>query len=243
MNTLIVLLAAVASLLANPKVQANPALLAEVTGISQSANALVEEYTAINAPAPYHPYYPSSTYQTPPAQNEVDNPAPVLGDAATTNTETMGSVQIDGNEANFLSDGTPVFKTGVVSDAATCIVILDQNGNPITDASATITTDSLTNTFIPDDGGMFATSWTPLGSYMYGPVTQVNTFPAPNSSGCSYVVSVNSKGTQTFASAPGYHFLYDPPTDGLHQITVSALGSMKSVQIDSETTAQTNLNQ
>lgn len=48
MNTLIVLLATISSLLANPKVQANPALLSEVSSLSQQANVLVEEYTAVS---------------------------------------------------------------------------------------------------------------------------------------------------------------------------------------------------
>lgn len=50
MNMLLVLLATIASLLSNPKVQSNPALLVEVQGMSQTANALVEEYTAVNVP-------------------------------------------------------------------------------------------------------------------------------------------------------------------------------------------------
>lgn len=43
-NTLIVLLTAIVSLLANPKVQSNPALLAQVSRMSQTVSALVFEY-------------------------------------------------------------------------------------------------------------------------------------------------------------------------------------------------------
>lgn len=39
----------VSSLLANPKVQSNPAYLAEATLINQTANTLVEEYTSVQA--------------------------------------------------------------------------------------------------------------------------------------------------------------------------------------------------
>lgn len=50
MTNLIVLLATVASLLANPKVQANPVYLAEAQSISSVANQLAEEYSALSAP-------------------------------------------------------------------------------------------------------------------------------------------------------------------------------------------------
>ena len=53
MTNLLVLLTAIASLLANPNVQANPALLSRVEAIQTTATALVEEYTAVDAQA--HP--------------------------------------------------------------------------------------------------------------------------------------------------------------------------------------------
>jgi hypothetical protein len=49
MNDLLVLLATIASLLANPKVQANPVLLSQAMQISQAVNALVENSTAMQA--------------------------------------------------------------------------------------------------------------------------------------------------------------------------------------------------
>jgi hypothetical protein len=170
-----------------------------------------------------------------PAHQPVESPTqPLLG---VTPGEIMASIQLDGSGANTLSDGTKVFKTGTVSDAATCIAIFDQDGNQITDASATITTDSLTNTFIPNNGGPFGTSWTAIGSYMYGPITQTNSFSAPNTQ-CQYVVSTVGTGVHTFATAPGYHFLFAPPSDGSHEITVSALGSTQSITIESTESGQ-----
>ena len=152
---------------------------------------------------------------------------------------TLGSIYLSGNDGNTLSGGTEVFTTGLVG--GDCIVLLDQNGNPITNASATITTDSATNSQQPDG------TWSSLGSYVDGnQVSEVNNFSKPANYTCDDgIILWNNSHTaeEGYSSAPGYPFLYYPPADGSHEITVSALGSTQSVKIYSETTAQTNLNQ
>jgi hypothetical protein len=180
-----------------------------------------------STPVGFVPWTPSSTWQQPSSNMPLGAAEPTSMPA-----ETMGSIQLSGN-GSTLSDGIEVFPTGEMLGGGTCIVILDQSGNPITDASATITTDSLTNTQQANG------RWTAIGSYdVNNQVTQVTDFSTPNFPNCSYIASVNSKGTDTFASAPGYHFLYAPPSDGSHDIIVSALGSTQSVTIESTSSGQ-----
>lgn len=74
MNIIITLLVAIASLLANPKVQANPTLLAEVRSINNAANVLVEKYTTIQGQVTPPPTLQGQDTQTNPTGLSYQNP-------------------------------------------------------------------------------------------------------------------------------------------------------------------------
>lgn len=103
--------------------------------------------------------------------------------------------------------------TGVV-ETNDCIVMLDQYGNPITNASATITTDSVQGKV--DQNG--------------NPIPEIY-----NLSKASYPCNYKKSQSSPYSSTLGYNFFYDPPTDGQHTIIISALGSTQSIVITSIT--------
>jgi hypothetical protein len=90
MNSLLVLLATIASLYGNPQVQASPVLLSELNTISQAANALVDEETAGQAQN-----NPSSTYNNPVYNLPVIQP--ILGDAPTEEATPVTTAWIEVN--------------------------------------------------------------------------------------------------------------------------------------------------
>jgi hypothetical protein len=127
---------------------------------------------------------------------------------------TSASITVNVGAAPTLSSAqlvTGQLTTGVV-DTNLCIVMLDQYGNPITNASATITTDSVQGKV--DQNG--------------NPIPETyNLAKAGNS--CNYKKSQSS----AYSSTLGYDFFYDPPTDGQHTITITALGGAQSVTVTS----------
>ena len=127
---------------------------------------------------------------------------------------TSASITVNVGAAPTLSSAqlvTGQLTTGVV-DTNLCIVMLDQYGNPITNASATITTDSVQGKV--DQNG--------------NPIPETyNLAKAGNS--CNYKKSQSS----AYSSTLGYDFFYDPPTDGQHTITITALGGAQPVTVTS----------
>jgi len=93
MNTLLIILATIASLYGNPQVQASPVLLSELNATNKAANALVaQEIQAQNSPtvvktAPvYTPVVTAPVYTPVPGTPDYSQPTqptstPVLGDA------------------------------------------------------------------------------------------------------------------------------------------------------------------
>jgi hypothetical protein len=112
----------------------------------------------------------------------------------------LGSIQLTG--------GTNQFYTGV-NNTNLYMTLLDQNGSPITDASATIVTDN------PQSSGV---GWGNNGE------TETNNSPAGKT---TFTLVHSNAGTHN------YPFAYTPLTDGQHTIAVTALGSTQSMTITS----------
>lgn len=207
------------------------AILALIASLQQKVTLLERELAAeqnvavqVQSVSNPFPVIPSSTALSPvlstssrivnPTLGTMYIPIPVI---------TLASVYFSGNDGNTLSDGTEVYQTG--EPVRMCVVLLDQNNNPITDASATISTDAQPTPFIQG----------------WGTVEGTYSFPAPTTSNCDDgIIQWNDSHTENdgYGSAMGYSFNYIPPEDGLHTIEVSALGSTVGFTVYSETTNQ-----
>lgn len=119
-------------------------------------------------------------------------------------TTTLGAIQVTG------LDGGNRETTGVL-DTDLCVILFDQNGNPLSGVPAIITTDSSPNQ--KDQNGNL--------------IPQSNSFANANQM-CSY--KVDGKYGQTM----GYDFGYMAPSDGEHVITVEALGTTTTTIITSQ---------
>lgn len=105
MNTLIVLLSAVASLLSNPKVQSNPSLLAEAQSISSAANQIAEEYTAVHAETPASSLY--TPIETQPILGSASVPVAVHVPPPPTPPLTTAWIEVNGQTGTIiLASGT-----------------------------------------------------------------------------------------------------------------------------------------
>ena len=197
-------------------------LKAELAVLQKELLALENASTsAVVNPAPigFAPWVPPATQpthsQTPSATTPETQSQPFMGAVATTTPETLGSVYINPSLAIYANEVGPDL----------CVVIFDQNGNPITDASATITTDSLTNSYIP--GRPSGSSWTPIGSYTYGPIYDTYSFAQPDVN-CQYQTALD----MPFQDARGYDFRYAAPSVGAHYFNISALGSSLPLTVE-----------
>ena len=117
---------------------------------------------------------------------------------------TLGSIQLTG-----ANDGTNQFYTGI-EDNNLSVKLFDENGNPITTASATISTDD------PNPSGIG------FGNYAN------DEFETNSTNGSTFTIT-------NPAFHNGYIFGYEPQTTGQHTITVSALGSTRSITVTSQT--------
>lgn len=115
---------------------------------------------------------------------------------------TLASIQLSGTNA-----GSNQLYTGI-EDTNLSVKLFDKNGNPITTASATISTDD------PNPSGIG------FGNYAN------NEFETNSTNGSTFTITDP-------AFHNGYIFGYKPQTDGQHTITVSALGSTQSVIVNS----------
>ena len=196
-SAILILLQLVAAMLSNPALANN----SSTQDLANQAVALATQALSQIA---------ETANTTPTSSAPVVQATPTSSTTVTSTPETtLGSIRLVGTNDNSDQLSTRV-------RASLYVLLFDKNGNPITNASATIATDD------------------PLPSGVgYG-----------NYAGAEFETNNASLGQTIFTiSNPAYHgnyiFTYTPQTDGPHTITVTALGTSKSVTVQSVTTSQT----